>query len=65
MIDYDSETGYDDGYDDMLTWVIQEVIDSINDKRCTEATWIDIYEIIHQQDVESAYKEYLKELKTP
>lgn len=63
MIDYDAQTDYDDGYDDMLQWVIQEVIDAVNDRRCTEATWIDIYESIHQRDVEYAYKEYLEALK--
>lgn len=65
MIDYDPETGCDDGYDGMIKWVIDQVIEAINDKRCTNNTWVEVFELIEQKDVESAYKEYLEECKTP
>lgn len=64
MIDYDPQTGCDDAYDDCLQWVIQEVIDAINNRQCTDQVWFDVFEMIKQQDVETAYKEYLEELKT-
>lgn len=65
MIDYDPETGCDDGYDEMLVWVIDQVIDAINDKRCTNETWIEVYELIEQRTCEDAYKEYIEECKIP
>ena len=61
----DPETGYDDEYDEKLQWVIDQVIDAINDRLCTNETWVEVFELIQQRDVDSAYEEYLKECQTP
>jgi hypothetical protein len=66
MIDYDPQTGCDDGYDEAIKWCIEEVIGEIHrikelDKLSVEA----VYYALFNQEVEEAYKEYLRECKEP
>ena len=61
--DIDPETGHDDMYDERLKWVIEEVVEAINEHLCTDDTWIEVYETIYQRDHEYAYAEWVEEQK--
>ena len=51
-------TDHQDQYDPQLEWVIEEVIHAITNRRCTQATWYDVYETIYQSDADTAWDEY-------
>lgn len=61
--DIDPETGCDDMYDERLQWVINEVIEAINNHHCTDETWLEVYETLYQCDPEYAYAEWIEEQK--
>lgn len=51
-------TDHQDQYDPQLEWVIAEVIHAITNKRCTETTWYDVYEVIYDTTADYAWEEY-------
>lgn len=52
-----------DDYDPQLEWVIEEVIHAITNKRCTNTTWYDVYEVIYDTTADYAWEEYQAQLR--
>lgn len=51
-------TDHEQQYDPQLEWVIEEVIHAITNKRCTNTTWFDVYEVIYDTTADYAWDEY-------
>lgn len=56
-------TDHEQQYDPQLEWVIEEVIHAITNKRCTETTWYDVYEVIYDTTADYAWEEYQAQLR--
>ena len=56
-------TDHQDDYDPQLEWVIEEVIHAITNKRCTNTTWFDVYEVIYDTTADYAWDEYQAQLR--
>lgn len=66
MIDYDPETGCDDGYDEALKWCIEQIINEIHRINELDSYLVEeVYYTIFNKDFEEAYLEYIKECQTP
>jgi len=66
MIDYDPETGHDDGYDEALKWCIEQIVDEIHRINELDSYVVEeVYYTIFNKDFEEAYLEYIKECQTP
>lgn len=61
-------TDYDDNYDPMIKWVIQEVIEAITNTEpnvYSDEQWLSLYDTLQEKldCAEEHYNEYLKELQ--
>lgn len=64
MIDYDPQTGCDDGYDEAIKWCIEEISNEIHRIKELDSLAVEeIYYVLFNQEVEEAYNNYLEELK--
>lgn len=63
MIDYDPLTDCDDGYDDAVKYVIEEIINEIHRIKELEIDRVDsICYALFNKEIEEKYREYLEDM---
>ncbi len=65
MIDYDPQTGCDDGYDEALKFCIDEIIEEIHRVKELDSMRVEnIYYSMFSKEINERYQEYLNDCRT-